>query len=98
MPAHTPEECDLLLIEAIEKGDVDAMVALYEPNATFVVSPGQVVTGPILPSISHRRISGVWPVRDICGSLITCQKCSRHCFTQLEKNCSFNVSLRDLAW
>jgi hypothetical protein len=37
-------------------------------------------------------------VRDICGSLITCQKCSRHCFTQLEKNCSFNVSLRDLAW
>ena len=45
MPAHKPEECDLLLIEAMEKGDVDAMVSLYEPNATFVVSPGQVVTG-----------------------------------------------------
>ncbi|MDH3469599.1 MAG: nuclear transport factor 2 family protein [Gammaproteobacteria bacterium] len=45
MPAYKPEECDLLLIEAMEKGDVDAMVSLYEPNATFVVSPGQVVTG-----------------------------------------------------
>ena len=45
MPAHKPEECDLLLIEAMEQGDVDAMLSLYEPNATFVVSPGQVVTG-----------------------------------------------------
>ncbi|MHC4591434.1 MAG: YybH family protein [Planctomycetota bacterium] len=45
MPAHKREECDLLLIETIEKGDLDAALALYEPNATFVVSPGQVVTG-----------------------------------------------------
>ena len=45
MPAHKPEECDLLLIKAMEKGDVDAMLSLYEPNATFVVSPDQVVTG-----------------------------------------------------
>ena len=45
MPAHKPEGCELLLIEAMEKGDVDAMVSLYEPNAIFVVSPGQVVAG-----------------------------------------------------
>lgn len=45
MPAHKPEECDLLLIEAMEKGDVDSMISLYEPNATFVVSPDQIVTG-----------------------------------------------------
>ena len=45
MPAHTPEECDLLLIEAMETGDLDAMLDLYEPNATFVVSSGRVVTG-----------------------------------------------------
>lgn len=45
MPAHTPEECDLLLLKAMETGDLDAMLALYEPDATFVVSSGQVVTG-----------------------------------------------------
>jgi uncharacterized protein (TIGR02246 family) len=46
MPAYKPEEVDLLLQEAIlERGDLDAAVALYEPNAVFVVSPDQVVTG-----------------------------------------------------
>ena len=52
MPAHKPEECDLLLMEAVERGDLDAAVALYEPDATFVVPPGQVVTG-------HAAIRGV---------------------------------------
>lgn len=33
------------MFEVIETGDLDAAVALYEPDATFVVSPGQVVTG-----------------------------------------------------
>ena len=45
MPAYKPEECDLLLFEVIETGDLDAALALYEPDAVFVVSPGQVVTG-----------------------------------------------------
>ncbi|MGI9659785.1 MAG: YybH family protein [Gaiellaceae bacterium] len=45
MPAHKPEECDLLVIKAIEEGDIEAAVALYEPDATFVVSPDNVVTG-----------------------------------------------------
>ena len=45
MPAHKPEECDLLLMKAVERGDLDEAVALYEPNATFVVSPDHVVTG-----------------------------------------------------
>ncbi len=45
MPAQKPEECDLLLLKALEQGDLDAAVALYEPTATFVVSPEQVVTG-----------------------------------------------------
>ena len=52
MPAHKPEECDLLLFEVIETGDVDAALALYEPDAIFVVSPDQVVTG-------HAAIRGV---------------------------------------
>ena len=45
MPAHKPEECDLLVTKAIESGDLDAAVDLYEPDASFVVSPGELVTG-----------------------------------------------------
>jgi uncharacterized protein (TIGR02246 family) len=45
MPAHKPEECDLHLFEVIDTGDLDAALALYEPDAIFVVSPDQVVTG-----------------------------------------------------
>ena len=52
MPAHKPEECDLLLFEVIGTGDLDAALALYEPDAVFVVSPDQIVTG-------HAAIRGV---------------------------------------
>jgi uncharacterized protein (TIGR02246 family) len=45
MPARKPEECDLLLMEAAHGGDVEAAVALYEPNASFVQDSGEVVTG-----------------------------------------------------
>ena len=45
MPARKPEECDLLLIEALQRGDLDTAVALYEPNATFVLDSGEVITG-----------------------------------------------------
>ena len=45
MPARKPEECDTLLVEAVNRGDLEAAVALYEPNASFVLESGQVVTG-----------------------------------------------------
>lgn len=45
MPARKPEECDTLLGEALNRGDLEAAVALYEPNATFVQEPGKIVTG-----------------------------------------------------
>ena len=45
MPARKPEECDSLLLEALTRGDLETAVALYEPNATLVPSPGQPVTG-----------------------------------------------------
>ena len=45
MPARKPEECDTLLVEAINKGDLETALALYEPNASFVLESGQVVTG-----------------------------------------------------
>jgi len=45
MPARKPEECDLILMEAVHAGDLEAVVALYEPNASFVQDSGEVVTG-----------------------------------------------------
>ena len=45
MPAHKPEECDILLSEAVHRGDLEAAVALYEPNASYVLDSGQVIMG-----------------------------------------------------
>ena len=46
MKAYKPEEADKLLQKALlQDGDLDAAVALYEPDAVFVVPPGRVVTG-----------------------------------------------------
>lgn len=46
MPTRHPEECDLQLMQAINAGDLDAAVALYEPRATLVTDQsGQIVVG-----------------------------------------------------
>ena len=39
MPARKPEDCDIHLMEAMNRGDLEAAVSLYEPNATFVQEP-----------------------------------------------------------
>jgi ketosteroid isomerase-like protein len=43
--AREPEECNGLLYAAIRRGDLEAAVAFYEPNATFVLDDGSVATG-----------------------------------------------------
>lgn len=45
MSARTPEECDRLFGERINRGDLDGVVALYEANATFVPQSAPAVTG-----------------------------------------------------
>jgi uncharacterized protein (TIGR02246 family) len=45
MPARSPEELDPLFVEALNAGHLEAMVALYEPEATLTPQPGRVVTG-----------------------------------------------------
>ena len=45
MPARKPEEVHELFAQAIAAGDVNAVVALYEPDAILVAGPGQVVKG-----------------------------------------------------
>ena len=44
-PARSPEEVDVRLAEAFRARDLEAVMALYEPGATFVMQPGQPVSG-----------------------------------------------------
>lgn len=41
-----PEELYPALSAAYDARDLDAVAALYEPNATFVIKPGRVTTTP----------------------------------------------------
>jgi uncharacterized protein (TIGR02246 family) len=45
MPARTPQEVPRLFAEAFGVGNLEAIMELYEPHATLVAQPGQVVTG-----------------------------------------------------
>ena len=40
MPARSPEETSKLFTEAINSGDVDALIALYEPDAVSLPPTG----------------------------------------------------------
>ena len=45
MPARTPEELDVLFANAINAGDIEAAIELYEPGACLMPDPGQVALG-----------------------------------------------------
>src|SRR4051794_36985486 len=45
MPARTPEETDILINKAVNDGDLEAAVDLYEADARFVAGPDNVVSG-----------------------------------------------------
>lgn len=46
MTAGNPEDVFELLKTALNAGDIDAAMSLYEPSATFVGVDGEAVTGP----------------------------------------------------
>jgi ketosteroid isomerase-like protein len=43
--ARRPEDLDRLFLEQANAGDVDGVVALYEPRAVLAFSPGQLAIG-----------------------------------------------------
>jgi ketosteroid isomerase-like protein len=43
--AIQPEDLDRLFLERANSGDVEGVVALYEPNAVLAFPPGQVTVG-----------------------------------------------------
>ena len=45
MAAGGPQDCDRLFEERINAGDLEGLVRLYEPRATFVPQEGEPVTG-----------------------------------------------------
>jgi ketosteroid isomerase-like protein len=45
MPARTPEELDVLFAKAINAGDIEAVIKLYEPGACLMPEPGEVASG-----------------------------------------------------
>jgi ketosteroid isomerase-like protein len=44
-PAVEPEDLERLYVERVNAGDVDGLVALFEPDAVMAVSLGKVATG-----------------------------------------------------
>jgi uncharacterized protein (TIGR02246 family) len=45
MPANSPEEVHQLFAAAFAEASLDALMALYEPNATLAPAPGTWVSG-----------------------------------------------------
>ena len=45
MPAMNPVELDQLFGEALNSGNLDGLLALYEPDASFNPEPGQEIHG-----------------------------------------------------
>ena len=60
MPAHKPEECDLLIEQALKNKDLDAAVALYEPNASLVLDS---VRSSRAERLFERPSRASWPSR-----------------------------------
>jgi uncharacterized protein (TIGR02246 family) len=45
MPAREPEEAHRLWTERFKAGDLEGLLALYEPTATLIAQPGQAAGG-----------------------------------------------------
>ncbi len=45
MPASNPEDVGRLIVEAIGNGDVDSVIAMYEPEAAMPNQQGEVISG-----------------------------------------------------
>jgi len=45
MSARKPEELDALFVRALNAGDIETLMSLYEPQATLRPAPGQEIQG-----------------------------------------------------
>ena len=59
MAARTPEELDVLFARAVNAGDIEAMIKLYEPGACLMPEPGRVVSGTKAVLVHRTRYSNL---------------------------------------
>lgn len=55
MPARSPEEASKLFTEAINSGDLDALISLYEPDAISLPPTGDA---PVSATAARREMFG----------------------------------------
>ena len=55
MPAHRPQEIHTLFLDAFNRGNVEALVSLYEPGA-LLVTARETAIGPEAIREAYRRI------------------------------------------
>ena len=66
MPAQSPEEIHALLAAAVNAGDLDAFVALHEPDATVIVpSDGRRVSGSAAIRAAVQPVFALGPTAEI---------------------------------
>ena len=58
MGAQRPEDIHHLFSSAFNEGNVDAIIALYEPEGALIPQPGQVTRGHT--AIRHALLRGQW--------------------------------------
>jgi ketosteroid isomerase-like protein len=65
MAAREPEEAHRLWTERLKASDLDGLLALYEPNATIMHQPGQVVSGTAAIREALADLLGLKPTFDM---------------------------------
>ena len=65
MPARRPEDCDALFGDHVNAGDLEALLALYEPTCGFVNGDGSVVVGREALRASFTRLLAMRPRIDV---------------------------------
>jgi uncharacterized protein (TIGR02246 family) len=71
MAAHSPEQIDSLFAQALNAGNLDALVALYEPQASLMASPGTLVAGTAAIRESLSAFVALKPTMQIAPRLVS---------------------------
>jgi uncharacterized protein (TIGR02246 family) len=70
MVKNDPVELDRMFEQALNAGDLDALVALYEPQAALMPSPGKVVIGAAAIREALAGFLAVKPTITTSGKLV----------------------------
>jgi uncharacterized protein (TIGR02246 family) len=65
MPAYQPEECDRLFGEYVNAGNLEGLVALYEPTCAMVQRDGSLAVGHAAIRASLERLVAMKPRMDL---------------------------------